>query len=120
MSDACQPIEDRADRAATDLARSNSNFDVIFIDGNHRFDDVLVDFYLHAPLYATGGHIIFHDMSMSSIQTVVAFLLANRADFVEVATGESNICVFRKVGEDARQWTNFRKFAVYLDSDSQK
>src|SRR5271168_5374992 len=40
-----QFIEDRSDRAATDLARANSSFDVIFIDGNHRLDDVLVDFY---------------------------------------------------------------------------
>jgi predicted O-methyltransferase YrrM len=109
-------IEDRSDRAATDLTRSNSTFEVIFIDGNHRFDDVLVDFYLYAPLCAIGGHIIFDDMWMSSIQTVVAFVRANRTDFVEVRTGESNICVFRKVGDDAREWTDFRKFAVSRDS----
>jgi len=105
-------LEDRSDRAATDLARSNSTFEVIFIDGNHRFDDVLVDFYLYAPLCAIGGHIILDDMWMSSIQTVVAFVRANRTDFVEVRTGISNICVFRKVGDDTHKWTDFRKFAV--------
>jgi predicted O-methyltransferase YrrM len=105
-------IEDRSDRVATDLARSNSTFEVIFIDGNHRFDDVLVDFYLYAPLCAIGGHIIFDDMWMSSIQTVVAFVRANRGDFVEVHTAESNICVFQRVGDDSRRWNNFRKFAV--------
>jgi len=109
-------IEDRSDRVATDLARSNSTFEVIFIDGNHRFDDVLVDFYLYAPLCAIGGHIIFDDMWMSSIQTVVAFVRANRTDFVEVLTGLSNICVFRKVGDDARDWSDFRKFAVSRSS----
>ena len=110
-------IEERSDRAATDLARSNSTFEVIYIDGNHRFDDVLVDFYLYAPLCAIGGHIIFDDTWMSSIQTVVAFVRANRTDFVEVRTGQSNIFVFKKVCDDARNWSNFRKFAVSRSSD---
>ena len=105
-------IEDRSDRVATDLARSNCTFEVILIDGNHRFDDVLVDFYLYAPLCAIGGHIIFDDMWMSSIQTAVAFVRSNRSDFVEVRTTEPRICVFRKVGDDSREWTDFRKFAV--------
>lgn len=106
-------IEDRSDRVATDLARSNSTFEVIFIDGSHRFDDVLVDFYLYAPLCATGGHMILDDMWMSSIKTVAAFVRANRADFVEVSTAEPNICVFRRIGDDSRAWTDFREFAVF-------
>ena len=105
-------VEDRSDRVATDLARSNSTFEVIFIDGNHRFDDVLVDFYLYAPLCAIGGYMVFDDMWMSSIRTAVAFVRTNRTDFVEVRTGELNTCVFRKVGDDARKWTHFRRFAI--------
>jgi predicted O-methyltransferase YrrM len=107
-----QLIEDRSDRAAIDLTRSNSTFDVIFIDGNHRFDDVLVDFYLYAPLCAIGGYIIFDDMWMSSIQTVVSYVRANRTDFVEIRDTHFNICVFQKVGDDTRQWNHFRKFSV--------
>jgi cephalosporin hydroxylase len=103
-------IEDRSDHTATDLSRSNSTFEVIFIDGNHRFDDVLVDFYLYAPLCATGGHIIFDDMWMRSIQTVVAFVRSNRPDFVEVPTPEANVCVFQKIGDDVRTWNNFHEF----------
>ena len=105
-------IEDRSDRVAIDLARTNTTFDIIFIDGNHRLDDVLVDFYLYAPLCTIGGHIIFDDMWMSSIQTVVAFVRANRSDFVEVRTSESNISVFQRVGDDAREWSHFREFTV--------
>lgn len=105
-------IEERSDRAAADLARSNSTFELIFIDGNHRFDDVLVDFYLYAPLCAVGGRIIFDDMWMSSIQTVVAFVRANRRDFVELPTTQSNVCVFQKVGDDLREWNEFQEFAV--------
>lgn len=110
-------IEERSDRAATDLARSDSTFEVIFIDGNHRFDDVLVDFYLYAPLCAEGGYMIFDDMWLFSIQTVVAFVRTNRADFVEVATDQANICVFKKIGPDPREWRHFRQFAVSPSSD---
>jgi predicted O-methyltransferase YrrM len=105
-------IEDRSDCAATDLIRTNSAFDIIFIDGSHRFDDVLVDFYLYAPLCGLGGLIIFDDLWMKSIQSTVAFIRSNRNDFAEVTTPEQNIAVFRKVGADAREWDHFRPFAV--------
>lgn len=105
-------IEGRSARVATDFARSKSTFEVIFIDGNHRFDDVLVDFTLYAPLCAIGGYIILDDMWMRSIQTVVNFVRANRMDFVEVHTDELNICVFQKVGVDTREWSDFHEFAM--------
>ena len=104
--------EERSDRAATDLAREGRSFEIIFIDGNHRFDDVLVDFYLYAPLCAIGGYIILDDMHMSSIKTVDAFLRANRTDFRHVPTLERNISVFQKVSEDSRRHDHFRKFDV--------
>ena len=105
-------VEERSDRTATDLARTNSRFDLIFIDGNHRFDDVLTDFYLYAPLCEVGGHIIFDDLWMSSIQTAVAFVRANRSDFVEIPNQHENVSIFRKVAEDLRSWDHFQGFAV--------
>src|SRR5277367_1210162 len=88
-------IEERSDRAATDQTRQNSRFDVIFIDGNHRFDDALVDFYLYAPLCRLQGFIILDDMWMNSIQTVASFIRSNRPDFVEVATHHPRLCAFK-------------------------
>lgn len=105
-------IEEYSTRAATDLARTNSTFDLIFIDGNHRFDDVLTDFYLYAPLCKIGGGIIFDDLWMESIKTAVAFIRSNRTDFIELATPQTNISVFGKVAEDARSWDNFQNFSA--------
>jgi len=113
--DAFQLVEERSDRAAVDLVRAGSTYDVLFIDGNHRFDDVLVDFYLCAPLCAIGGHVVLHDMWMSSIHTVANYLRGNRTDFVWVPTPTGNLGVFRKVGEDSRDWRHFRKFEVLGD-----
>jgi predicted O-methyltransferase YrrM len=105
-------IEDRSDRAATDLARQNSSFDIIYIDGNHRFDDTLVEFYLYAALCRIDGLIIFDDMWMSSIQTVVSFVRSNLPDFAEVATPLPNVRAFRRVGQDVRRWDHFKTFSV--------
>jgi predicted O-methyltransferase YrrM len=105
-------IEDRSDRAAADLAREGRDYDLIFIDGNHRFDDVLVDFYLYAQLCSVGGFIVFDDMWMSSIQSVVGFIRSNRADFSEVNVDQKNVAVFQRNGEDKRNWNEFVKFKV--------
>jgi FkbM family methyltransferase len=51
-------------------------------------------------------------MWMSSIQAVASFVRANRVDFIEISTGESNICVFKKLGDDTRDWTDFHEFSV--------
>ncbi len=111
-ADAFALIEERSDRAAVDLLRSGARFDFIFIDGNHRFDDVLVDVYFYAQLCALGGLLIFDDLWMPSVRSVARFVRRNRLDFVEVPVDEPNLCVWRKVGEDARRWDDFRRFLV--------
>ena len=111
-SEKFQHLAERSDRASTDLARQKASFQVIFIDGSHRFDDVLTDFYLFAPLCAENGYIIFDDLWMPSIQSVVAFVRGNRLDFREQATTESNIAVFKRTSQDSRPWDHFQRFAV--------
>jgi len=39
-------IAEQSIHALSRLIKSGKRFDFIFIDGNHRFDDILVDFYL--------------------------------------------------------------------------
>ena len=48
-------IEEPSVRAGVDLTRESTNFDVIFVDGSHRFDDAMSDFFLYAPLCGMGG-----------------------------------------------------------------
>lgn len=108
-------LDDRSDRVSADLARAEEKFDLIFIDGNHRYDDVLVDFYLFAQICEAGGHIVFDDMWMSSVQTVVSFIETNRVDFVRVRNhSRCNQAIFRKIAEDERPWDDFQPFTVSL------
>jgi predicted O-methyltransferase YrrM len=105
-------VEQTSVRAAMELERENSAYGLIFIDGGHIFEQVLVDFFLYAKLCKIGGLVILDDMWMSSIRTVASFVRSNRDDFCEIPTPIPNLCVFQKVGEDERKWQHFRPFIV--------
>ena len=104
-------IGDTDVQAAADLARERRAFDFIFIDGNHRFDDVLVDFTLFAPLLNKGGCIVFDDMWMRSIRSAVSFIQTNRHDFRQIPSAPS-LAAFERIGDDTRLWDHFLPFAV--------
>ena len=106
-----QLIEDYSIHALSDLIRAGERFDFIFIDGNHRFDDVLVDFYLADQLLAIGGIMALDDSWMPSIRTVANFVAANRA-YDPVAQRSPGMEAFRKLRDDDREWRHFRPFEV--------
>lgn len=110
MSDSFRLIEEKSVSALVHFADRGEMFEVIFIDGNHRFDDVFVDFTLSAELCPMGGCIILDDMWMPSIRRAVAFIRSNRKDFEELKTPVSNIAAFRRIGEDEREWNHYVPF----------
>jgi predicted O-methyltransferase YrrM len=103
-------IEQMGTQAAAEITKQGRMFDLIFIDGNHRFDDVLVDFTVFAPLVRENGHILFDDMWLPSVRAAVAFIQTNRSDFMQVAFDPSNVAAFKRVGRDARPWNHFEPF----------
>ena len=105
-------IEERSDRALVDLERAGRTYGLVFIDGYHRFDDALVDFTLSARMCGSGGLIVFHDMWLDSIKAVASFVRHDRADLAEVPTACENLCVFRRTGEDRRDWSHFVDFPL--------
>jgi predicted O-methyltransferase YrrM len=110
MSDSFGFIEEQSVPALVHFADRGKTFEVIFIDGNHRFDDVLVDFTLASELCSMEGCIVLDDMWMPSICRAVAFIRSNRKDFEELKTPVANIAAFRRIGEDARQWNHYVEF----------
>jgi len=105
-------IEDHSHRALVDLERAGRTFGLVFIDGYHRFDDVLIDFTLSARLCRVGSIIVLHDMWLDSIKAVVSFVECNRLDFVRIPTGCENLSIFRCTGEDLRDWSHFVDFPL--------
>jgi predicted O-methyltransferase YrrM len=104
-------IEDYSYLALPRLIRSRRTFQFVFIDGNHRFDDVVVDFYLADMVLEVGGLMGFDDMWMPSVRAAVDFIAQNRA-YERLHQPEPNIAVFVKQAPDRRPWDHFNPFAV--------
>lgn len=104
-------MEERSALALADMIRGKQEFDAIFIDGNHRFDDVLVDFYLADQVLKVGGLVAFDDMWMDSIKSVASFVVNNRS-YRFVPQRAINMAVFVKTAADTRNWQHYNPFAT--------
>jgi len=77
--------EDFSELCLPELLRENARFDLIYIDGFHLFENVLIDFYYSARLLTEGGVILFDDCANPSVRKVIQFIQANcNAIFVEL------------------------------------
>ena len=59
--------------------------DMIFIDGNHRFEHTLVDYFFAERMLRPGGLLVLHDLWMPPIRKAISFILRNRADVFTLA-----------------------------------
>ncbi|MCI0601227.1 MAG: class I SAM-dependent methyltransferase [Beijerinckiaceae bacterium] len=104
-------IEDFSIHALSGLIRQGEKFDFVFIDGNHRFDDVIVDFYLSDQIVRIGGLIALDDIHMTAVRTAANFIVANRS-YQLIPQPADNMLVLRKTRDDDRDWRHFKGFEV--------
>lgn len=71
-------IEEPSHLALPSLLRSQRRFDVIFIDGWHSTDYVLVDFFYSDLLLNDGGIIVFHDASQRATSKVLRMIESSK------------------------------------------
>jgi len=103
-------IEEPSATALARLGGEGRRVQLAFIDGDHKFDSVLVDFALTARLCDVGGVVVLDDLWMPSVRRAVSFLRRNREDFEEESTGSRTAAAFRRVGDDRRPWDHYRRF----------
>src|SRR5262249_48162420 len=108
-------LEDYSIHALSKLIKQKEVFDFIFIDGNHRFDDILVDYYLADQLLAPKGIVALDDMWMPSVRTVVSFIKSNR-QYDVVAQPVRGMAILQKRADDNRDWRHFEQFKVHKNS----
>ncbi|MCL2385630.1 MAG: class I SAM-dependent methyltransferase [Alphaproteobacteria bacterium] len=104
-------IENFSIHALSDLIRERAKFDFIFIDGIHRFDDVIVNFYLSDQILQPGGLVVFDDMWLNSVRTATNFIINNRS-YEVVPQPFEHMLVLRKTRDDNRDWNHFNSFEI--------
>jgi hypothetical protein len=85
---------------------------LIFIDGGHRFENVMADFVLADQLCCVGGYIVLDDAWFPAIETVVNYVKSNRPDYAVAHIAVPNCTVLKKLTPDARPWDSFKPFEV--------
>lgn len=114
--------------ALPDLLHQNKQYDLIYIDGSHLFEDVLVDLYYSLRLIPVDGFIMFDDCTDKHVRKVIRFVESNLHDILvpvriepdgapgmlrKVARllGYRQNRVYRKVKDHARAWnSSFKDF----------
>jgi hypothetical protein len=92
------------------LLKEDKQFDFIFIDGDHKFDGILVDFYYADLLLENGGYVLFHDTWMRSTQLVSSFIKKNKQNYEVVDCPLRNFHLFKKIKKDDRDGMHFKEF----------
>jgi predicted O-methyltransferase YrrM len=91
------------------LLRAGRQFDLGFVDGNHRFDAVFLDLYYLGLLVKRGGVLVLDDYDLPGIRRAVAFFVTNLNWTVEEAA--EDWVVLRTAREaDTRPFTYFVPF----------
>ena len=85
---------------------------LIFIDGGHRFENVMADFVLADLLCCVGGYIVLDDAWYPAIESVINYVRANRPDYAVAHIAVPNCTVLKKLGPDHRDWDSFKPFEV--------
>jgi len=113
------------------LLRENRDFDLIYIDGSHIFEDVMVDAYFTSKLLAQDGIVLFDDSTDPHVAKVLRFIHANFGEIlapfpldsfraksanslkyhVAKFLGRSQLTAFQKLKVSDRPWNApFRNF----------
>jgi predicted O-methyltransferase YrrM len=85
---------------------------LIMIDGDHRFDQVITDFFLADKLCAVGGFIVFDDALFPAIEAAVNYVAANRSDYEVVKLPVWNTSLARKIKRQRPNWDSYTPFEV--------
>lgn len=94
------------------LDRQGASAGLIFIDGGHRFENVMTDFVLADGLCCLGGYIVLDDAWFPAIETVVNYVRSNRPDYAVAHLAVDNCTVLKKIAADKRDWDDFKPFEV--------
>jgi predicted O-methyltransferase YrrM len=92
-----------------ELLSRGRKFDFIYIDGDHKFDFALIDFYFSDLLLIPGGFMLLDDAWMLSVNRVLDFIQMNRKEYFLCQPIYNGGVLLRKEAEHQNSEV-FRKF----------
>lgn len=108
----CHLERDLAHHVLPRLLNAGRRFEFAFVDGDHKFDMTFVEFYYLDLMIEQGGHIMFHDAWMPSIQHIAAWIRGNKKNYRFIEATPANLILVQKAGPDTRDWRDFTEFCV--------
>jgi predicted O-methyltransferase YrrM len=86
-----------SDEVLPQLHKQGERIDFAFIDGNHRFQYTLLDFFYIDKMLKPGGHIAFDDLWLPAVRKVVSFVLKNTPYKLVRPVSDPNTPVVKRV-----------------------
>jgi predicted O-methyltransferase YrrM len=77
VAEQVEVIEEEGQLALPRLVSEGREFDIAFVDGDHRFEGVFLDVYFMTRLVRPGGLVVVDDMWMPAVRTAVAYVEKN-------------------------------------------
>jgi predicted O-methyltransferase YrrM len=77
VEDVVEVIEEESQLALPRLVSEGWEFDLAFVDGDHRFEGVFLDLYFMTRLVRPAGLVVVDDMWMAAVRTAVAYVEKN-------------------------------------------
>jgi len=126
LSGYVQVREELSSAALPSLVAQGEQFDLIYIDGSHLFEDVFIDAFYSFRLVSKNGAIIFDDCRDVHVKKVIQFIRGNmREHFEEMDMGpfrqdrgqtikykaaralrQVQVVGFKRIGAPARAWNS--------------
>ncbi|MDA8566541.1 class I SAM-dependent methyltransferase [Schleiferiaceae bacterium] len=103
-------IKALSDQALPKLLAQGKTYDLIFIDGDHKFSGAFVDFHFATQMIENNGIVVFHDMWMRALILIRSYIKNNRPDLIEIPINCANMCAFQRIGKDERDGMVFKEF----------
>jgi len=105
---------EKSQLALPQFLKEGRQFDLAFVDGNHRFDAVFLDLYYLGQLVRKGGIIILDDYNLPGIRKAASFFVNNlkwKIEEMSPPEGEHHWVVLRTAkDEDTRDFRYFVEF----------
>lgn len=80
FADSFRFIQKRTHEVLPQFFNDGERFDLVFLDGNHRFEYIMLDFFYASRMLEVGGFLVIHDPWMPSTRKATSFILRNLSD----------------------------------------